>query len=820
MRTRRPLLVGPVDLVQGGQAFIYRNPVYLADNSYWGLVNTVVDAQTFLDAQAASATHDGISASLRTDTGDPQVSAPFWGPSDGFESATTVSKVSPYGAHWELAVTGPAMDQSALWRLRATGYALTLAMTLLVFLLIRAVQRRQATSALLADMSAQVPGMLFEARRPPGGAAGFTYVSEGVYELLQITPEALVERWQALVDHVVDADRDRVTANLDRVLSEGIDWLDTFRVRSENGTERWVHATSLVRQLADGTAQWHGSITDITEEMRTSDLLTLSASVFGATHDAILILTPDERIADVNPAFSESFGYSPDEIIGEPVSSLGQDLGQEVVFADLRQALQRTGYWRGELLMRAKSGQISLETVTISVVVDEREQPTHMVAVITTGNELREDFVTGLPSRSLLEDRLDQAGRNITSTEATVAVVAIGLDGFKEINTVYGHGVGDLLLRAVAERLQQQMSGGDSLFRMRGDEFKLVHPGSSDPAELDGLCARILRDFERPFAIGDLALHVTAGLGVAMYPTDTENPRELRELALQALGTAKAKGRASLEYYQSQMQVRAGERVQFAEDLRAAVESGSIAAHFQPIVSLVDGSVTKAETLARWHHPVRGAVSPGMFIPTIERLGMISELGAQMHEQAMAFAREMRRSVPAFQVSVNLSVDELHLSAATHEARIRSVSDHGLPPSAVVLEITESLLLTTDEASSANLTRYRDAGIPFSIDDFGTGYSSLAYLQELEVDWLKIDQAFTQKLTPGSDTLVLVQAIVVMAHQLGLGVIVEGVETIEQRDLAREAGCDYAQGFLYTPALAPDDFVTWLRGHSSGPAQH
>lgn len=810
MTTGLPLLTGPVDLVQGGQALVYRNPVYLDSGAYWGLVSSLVDIQPFLNRQSVVRTQPLVTAALRAPSTDGVTTTPFWGDSQAFAQEHTTFQIRNYGLTWELGVVGPPLDRAAITMMRVIGYLASALLAGLVYLLIRAVQRRRALALLLADVSTQVPGMIFEARRSVSGEAGFTFVSEGVYELLQITPAALIDRWQALLDHVVDEDRERVAAAIEQVMVEGNDWLDSFRVRGDNGSESWVHASALVKHMPDGSLQWHGSITDISEEMRTNDLLRLSASVYSATHDAILILAPDERITDVNAAFTETFGYPRDEVLGEPVSSLGADLGQELAFAELRQALERSGYWRGELLMRSRAGQVSLETVTVSVVLDERGHPTHMVAVISTGSELREDFVTGLPSRSLLDDRLEQAHRAVTATESTIAVLAIGLDGFKEINTVYGHHVGDLLLREVAERLQQHLEAADSLFRVRGDEFNFVHPDGDDPAELDALCARILRDFERPFTIGDIPLHVTAGIGVAVYPTDTQEPRELPELALDAMGIAKGRGRARLVYYQPQMQVHAGERIQFAEDLRAAIEQGGITAHFQPIVSLQDGSVLKAEALARWQHPVRGPVSPGLFIPTIERLGLTRELGEQMLDQSLRFASTMRQTLPGFQVSVNMSTDELHLTSEAHEARIRSVADHGLPPASLVIEITESLLLTTDATSERNLTLYRDAGITFAIDDFGTGYSSLAYLQELEVDWLKIDQAFTQRLAPGNDTFVLVQAIVVMAHQLGLGVIVEGVETPEQRDLAREAGCDYVQGFLYSPALAPEAFSEWL----------
>jgi EAL domain-containing protein (putative c-di-GMP-specific phosphodiesterase class I) len=251
------------------------------------------------------------------------------------------------------------------------------------------------------------------------------------------------------------------------------------------------------------------------------------------------------------------------------------------------------------------------------------------------------------------------------------------------------------------------------------------------------------------------------------------------------------------------------------EDIRSALAHQDFEVYFQPIISLRDNTVVKAEALTRWNHADRGPISPGVFIPLAEQSGLITRLGEMVTDKAISFAVQVRKTTPNFQVSFNMSPAELGDTPAQHQERVKRIEAAGLPGSALIVEITEGLLLKADETVRENIQIYRNAELAFAIDDFGTGYSSLAYLQSLEVNWIKIDQSFVSRLDGQFDSLVLVKAMIVMAHELGLQVIAEGVETEKQRDLLRSIDCDFAQGFLYSPALPPEQFFDWQREWTS-----
>jgi EAL domain-containing protein (putative c-di-GMP-specific phosphodiesterase class I) len=337
----------------------------------------------------------------------------------------------------------------------------------------------------------------------------------------------------------------------------------------------------------------------------------------------------------------------------------------------------------------------------------------------------------------------------------------------------------------------------------------VIHPELGSGVNLDGLRSQILNTLAQPFKIGSETIRISTGIGIALYPDDSVSPLELPQMASFALRSAKTRGAGQLSYFRPDMQEEAAERLQLIEDMRQALAAKEFQVCYQPIVNLADNTVVKAEALTRWNHAVRGAVSPGVFIPSAERSGLISQLGEFVTAQSVEFTHQMRQQAPEFQVSFNMSPMELSEAGTSHASRIDLISNSGLPGSAFVIEITEGLLLNADAIVRANLDAYHEAGFSFAIDDFGTGYSSLSYLQSLDVDWIKIDQSFVRRLGIDSNSFVLVQAMIVMAHQLGLQVIAEGVETEKQRDLLKEAQCDFAQGFLFSPALPPHEFSHW-----------
>jgi EAL domain-containing protein (putative c-di-GMP-specific phosphodiesterase class I) len=321
---------------------------------------------------------------------------------------------------------------------------------------------------------------------------------------------------------------------------------------------------------------------------------------------------------------------------------------------------------------------------------------------------------------------------------------------------------------------------------------------------------------ERVFQLGNEQVFVSASIGITLYPTDAQEIDGLFKNADQALYVAKGAGRNRYSFFTPSLQEAAQTRARLAADLRLGLQERQFKLVYQPIVELATGSVHKAEALIRWLHPTRGLVSPAHFIPIAESSGLIADIGEWVFHQAALQVRHWRETLhPDFQISVNKSPAQFHHERDGRKPWSQQLADLGLPGRSIVVEITEGLLLDTSRRVTEHLLELGDAGIEVSLDDFGTGYSSLSYLQKFDIDFIKIDQSFVRHLIPASTDLALCKAIILMAHELGMKVVAEGVETAQQRDLLAAAGCDYAQGYLFSRPVAAADFEAFLAGRTN-----
>ena len=408
------------------------------------------------------------------------------------------------------------------------------------------------------------------------------------------------------------------------------------------------------------------------------------------------------------------------------------------------------------------------------------------------------DALTGLPNRRMLRDRLEQEIKRCKRDGQQLAILFIDLDHFKEVNDTLGHDSGDQLLVEAAKRIQDCVREADTVARMGGDEFTVILTEISHTDHLEPLLEKLLRSMDALFQIGDEQVFVSASIGITLYPLDGSQIEDLYKNADQALYVAKGEGRNRFSFFTPALQEAAQTRVRLANDLRTALADKQFRVLYQPIVELSTGSIHKAEALIRWQHPKRGLVSPAAFIPIAESSGMIVDIGEWVFQQAAAQVQKWRQTLhPDFQISVNRSPVQFRHCDSGQASWGLQMQAMGLAGEALVVEITEGLLLDTSEVVGEQLLAMGDAGIKVSLDDFGTGYSSLAYLQKFDIDFIKIDQSFVRHLIADSTDLVLCKAIIVMAHALGMQVIAEGVETELQRELLSAAGCDYAQGYLF-----------------------
>ena len=339
-----------------------------------------------------------------------------------------------------------------------------------------------------------------------------------------------------------------------------------------------------------------------------------------------------------------------------------------------------------------------------------------------------------------------------------------------------------------------------------GAELTILLNNIEDSGSIERLAQTVLDEMSMPFKLGDETIYISTSIGISLYPIDGEEVEVLLKHADQAMYEAKSQGRNRYYYFTSTMQEAALTRLRLANDLRAAIAERQFIVHYQPIVELASGAIRKAEALVRWQHPTRGTVSPIEFIPIAEDTGLIVELGDFVFAQASDTVARWRKIHPDFQISINKSPVQFRQHRGAHTDWLTQLATKGLHGDAIVVEITEGLLFEANTAETQQLAAFREAGVQIAIDDFGTGYSSLAYIKKFDIDYVKIDQSFTRNLQPNSDELALCEAIIVMSHKLGIKVIAEGVETAEQRDLLIAAGCDYAQGYLFSHPVTAEAF--------------
>ena len=407
------------------------------------------------------------------------------------------------------------------------------------------------------------------------------------------------------------------------------------------------------------------------------------------------------------------------------------------------------------------------------------------------------DALTGLANRVLFQNRLVQAMSEADECGEAVAVLSLDLDRFKEVNDTFGHPTGDLLLRAVAQRLLAAVRTEDTVARMSGDEFAIIQPRravSSEPDNTDTLAQRLLEAFEEPFQLGDNVLKCGVSIGATLFPFDATEADELLKTADIALYYAKSEGRGVYHRFDKDMSAELEKRRGFEIDLRSALDNDEFELHYQPLIDIETRSVFGCEALVRWRHPVRGLVQPSEFIPIAESSGLIVEIGEWILRTACAEAA----SWPApIKVAVNLSPVQLTTNNLV-EVVTDALSAANLDPARLELEIIESTLLGNTEPVLRTLWSLKKLGIEIAMDDFGTGYSSLGYLRKFPFDKIKVDRSFVTDMSAEKESIAIVRAVVGLATGLGITTVGEGVETIEQLDSLRAEGCEQAQGYYFS----------------------
>ncbi len=469
-----------------------------------------------------------------------------------------------------------------------------------------------------------------------------------------------------------------------------------------------------------------------------------------------------------------------------------------------------TGDWkwvksRGIIVERDAQGKPLTISGTLSDITVRKK------AEELTWRQANLDALTNLPNRRLFREQLEVQLMRAKRNQHQLALLFIDLDGFKQVNDLYGHDAGDLLLMEAARRLKHCLRETDIVSRLGGDEFTIILSELRHLDHVELICQKILLALSEPFTLGEDIGHVSGSIGIALHPLDGTSSEELMRKADQAMYAAKQTGKNQFNYFTREMDDKAHLRLRLNNDLHSALLLNQFEVHYQPLVNLHTGRITKAEALLRWRHPTLGNIAPSLFIPLAEESGLIRTIGNWIFREAAWFSKRCSEHLGMpFQITVNKSPVQF-MAKETEDNWLDYMLNLGLPAHSICVEITESALLNASTRVANRLLEFRDAGIQVALDDFGTGYSSMAYLQKFDIDYLKIDGSFVQNILTDQDSRTIAETIIVMAHKLGKEVVAEGIETREQLECLVHAGCDYGQGFLFSPAVATDKFLDLLK---------
>ncbi len=628
--------------------------------------------------------------------------------------------------------------------------------------------------------------------------------------------------WRALVhpDDIGEAD-----AALARLLDGTSSCFEhDLRLRHRDGHWIWVHDRAIVvRRAADGSAcLLKGAQIDISRRKSAEEALCLAASVFSSSYEAIIITDADNRIVDVNPAFTRITGYSREESIGCDPSLLSSGRQSAAFYHAMWEALERHDYWQGELWNRRKDGSEFAEVLSISRVRDREGRLLHHVATFSDISRLKRqeeelnriayfDPLTGAPNRRLLDDRLRQAIAHAHRTGKPLAVCVIDLDGFKPINDRHGHKAGDDLLIGIVDRLNAILRASDTVARLGGDEFVLL----LEDAEGDAVLERVLEAIREPMQLGHERVGVSASIGVTRFPEDNVDPETLLRHADQAMYRAKQRGRNCIQYFDTSVEEEQRQRKARQDRLGEALRRREFVLMFQPQVNMRTRRMIGMEALIRWQHPEQGLLPPAAFLPDLAGTELETAVDLWVIDTALAQLVECRAQGMDIGVSVNIGARLLLTPGFVASIRSALERHPGVPPEKLELEILESSALDDIVLATQVLHACRRLGVRIALDDFGTGYASLRHYRQLPVDQLKIDRSFVIDMLADREARAIVGAVVHLARTFERAVIAEGVETPAHAAALVELGCELGQGFGIARPMPGAHIQAWFSWQTS-----
>ncbi|MBP6193229.1 MAG: EAL domain-containing protein [Methyloversatilis sp.] len=618
---------------------------------------------------------------------------------------------------------------------------------------------------------------------------------------------------------------DRNPLRLDVVLPDEARWqlaavpVDGWRNGSQDPRIKAIWLAGFLVSLAISGLLYTGQRQIRSIRARDADL-SLAAGVIQSSNEAMIITDVNDRIVAVNPAFSILTGHSREDVQGSPSSAVVSTPFQPGAHKAFFDRIDAEGSWKGELDDRRKDGSVYPKLVSVYPLRNPQGAIDHYVHSFSDISERKtserrihhlahHDALTGLPNRLTLQTRMSQAMTDARETGTLVAVMMIDMDHFKDINDTLGHHVGDTLLIQVAHRLRRCVHEKDTVARLGGDEFVVLVTEVESPEAAAAVAQKIVTALAEPYQVEEYRLRSTPSVGIGMFPDDGSTFDTLLRNVDTAMYQAKASGRNNFQFFNDRMSANASERLALQGSLHEAIARQQFVLHYQPQIEVSSGRLIGVEALVRWQHPERGMVPPNSFIAIAEESDLIIQLGEWILLEACRQLSVWQAAGLKLRVSVNVSARQLRSGNLLHQVE-SALLRHHIPSGDLELEITESVAMENPDATLRVLGQLRDLGVDLAIDDFGTGYSSLSHLKLMPVQRLKIDRSFVKDIESDPDDAAICAATISLAHNLGLGVIAEGVETEAQLAFLGNLGCECVQGFLFSKPLPAAALEAWV----------
>lgn len=605
---------------------------------------------------------------------------------------------------------------------------------------------------------------------------------------------------------------------LDHIQGNTKFYTNKHRVIKDNGSCFWVLSRGKVvsRNKNGKPLRIVGTHSDITERE-------LASIIYRNSSQGMMITDLSNNIISINRAFTEITGYTETDVLGKNPRILSSGKHNKQFYNGMWESLNTSGKWSSEIYNKHKDGHIYCELLSINLVKNKLGTTDYYVSLfndITEHKKAQEtihkqanfDSLTHLQNRSMFQIKLEKQRLISNRNKLPFALLFVDLDHFKNVNDSLGHEIGDSLLVEASTRIMHSVRETDVVARFGGDEFTIILPDLEDTDCIGRVAQDIILELSKPFNLGLNKVYVSASIGIALYPEDADTLSGLLRNADQAMYKAKESGRSRFNYFTSSMQTLAQERQTLISDLHSALKLKEFELYYQPIFDLKTEKIIKAEALIRWNHPTRGLVNPDDFIPLSEKCGVIVAIGDWVFKEAASQTKEwLDKYNLDLQISINKSPIQFKFESKA-ESWGKYLNDIGLSSENIVIEITENVLMNNENDILDKLLKLREAGFQIALDDFGTGYSSISYLKKFDIDYIKIDRSFVNNLTLDSQDMILCEAIIGMAHKLGIKVIAEGIETQSQNELLNFMGCDYGQGYLFSKPIPANDFEGLLKG--------